>query len=136
MLLGNMPLVSCTETIETVSISGSYQLGESTNNTILQHYRKCNTNYNLSLHQFFHKIKNDNPRKKEESFFIPHYVGGSSQPVYPPTIGYANAILLIHKPWYPGNNSFMDASCCLEEFEWFIQSDSCPMSVKISYEHV
>lgn len=136
VLLGNLPLVVCSDSIETVSISGSYRLQEGGQGTLFQRYKKRCHALEKSFDEFFHMEKNENPRKHSEKMYIPHYVGGRSQPVYPPTKGYARAVLIIHKPWSQNRYPICEEENVIEEFEEFLREPACPMSVKISYERV
>ncbi len=84
VLLAGLDLVMCSETIETVSISGQYRIQEGKNTTIFKKYEQRLPHlHDLSLDAFFHHVKNS----KGGKLIIPHYVGGRSQPVYPATEG-------------------------------------------------
>ena len=134
--LGNLPFVICSESIETVSLSGKEKFNNSgegyTTNTLPSRYNKREKpeELELSLHQYFHKTKNNNNNRKE---FIPHYVGGSGQPVFPVDDKYARCELLKHKPWSK-NNPLPPNAPWKELFEEFRIRDDCPISVKVSYE--
>ena len=133
--LAKLPLFSCSESIETVSLSGEYRLctlGESKSSFITK-YAKRDTTYSksMSLHQYFHYIKNSVNLHK---IIIPHYVGARSIPIYPPTEGYAKSMLLLYMPW---ENKFIEQTepkNYIAEFHSLLQSPVCPMSVKIGYE--
>ena len=136
--LGSLPMVICSESIETVSLSGQTKFGKGNDgdgystNTLPSRYRKREKpeELGLSLHQYFHKTKNNTNNRKE---FIPHYVGGSGQPVFPVTDSYARSELLKHKPWSAKNPMPANANWTVM-FEEFRNSDDCPISVKVSYE--
>ena len=136
--LGSLPMVICSESIETVSLSGQTKFGKGNDgdgystNTLPSRYRKREKpeELGLSLHQYFHKTKNNTNSRKE---FIPHYVGGSGQPVFPVTDSYARSELLKHKPWSAKNPMPTNANW-IAMFEEFRNSDDCPISVKVSYE--
>ena len=131
-------MVICSESIETVSLSGQTKFGKGNDgdgystNTLPSRYRKRGKpeELGLSLHQYFHKTKNNTNNRKE---FIPHYVGGSGQPVFPVTDSYARSELLKHKPWSAKNPMPTNANW-IAMFEEFRNSDDCPISVKVSYE--
>ena len=79
--LGKLPMVICSETIETVSLSGASRLQlepNFSNNTFFAKYKNRVGNENLSLHQYFHYIKNDTQRSSSQKEIVPHYVGGSA----------------------------------------------------------
>ena len=141
--VGRLDLVRCSEVMETVSISGHYNLSKNSNyakSTMISKYgRREKTDPvcgHISLHQFFLRKKNNRPGQK---VIIPHYVGGQSQPVYPITEGYARSILIIHKPWHESDKkqqSTARAETCIPEFEAFLTSANCPSEVLIPFERV
>ena len=140
VLLGGLDLVTCTETIETVSISGSFNLKKNpnyANDTIVAQYSRRDKNdpelANLTLHQYFHHKKGQNKYKKT---IIPHYVGGSSQPTYPPTEAYARSVLIIHKPWHTSDRDDRTRTSFVKEFKEFLDHPDCPKEVTIPYERV
>jgi hypothetical protein len=139
VLLAGLDLVICSESIETVSISGSYRLEEGGNNsrTIVKSYEnRHSSQHHLSLEEYFHKKKNAGRIGVTSKIIIPHYVGGRSQPVYPVTEGFAKATFLIHKPWYKGSIPFSDDDDVIAMFEQFVNSEECPVSVKIPFERM
>ena len=102
VLAGQLKLIDCSESINTVSISGYYKLREKgVCNTLLRAYcHRPNTLSHLTFHQFFHHTKNNTTSPHLSNCkYIPHYVGASSQPVYPPSQNYAKSIILLHTPW-------------------------------------
>jgi len=102
--LAKLDLVLCSESIETVSISGEYRLctpGESKSSFLAKYAKRDTAKWNdMSLHQYFHHIKNwSAPRlSNSQKCIIPHYVGARSVPRYPPTEGYAKSVLILHVP--------------------------------------
>lgn len=140
VLLSQLDLVTCTETIETVSISGSYNLKKNPNyaaNAILSQYSRRDKDdpevANLTLHQYFRHKKGKSNFRKE---IIPHYVGGQSQPKYPPTEGYARSILVIHKPWHGTDGKDQAPDSYIPEFLKFLEQPDCPKEVSIPYQRV
>ena len=92
--------VICSDTIETVSLSGYTKLCNDSYNlakTFLSKYKRRTEFLDYSLHQYFHVTKNKNKSQYKE--IIPHYVGGSGQPTYPITVNYARIKLMKHRPW-------------------------------------
>ena len=77
VLLSGLDLMMCSESIEMVSITGSYRLQDGASSTFYSHYEKRPQSlHHLSLDQYFDEEKNSNvPGKKT---IIPHYVGGRS----------------------------------------------------------
>ena len=133
---GDLPLILCTETTETVSLSGSYKLKSTSHTDLVSRYRKvAPTSPDLSLHQFFQselkkrKIPSDKP-------IIPHYVGANGQPQYPPTKEYAMATLLVHKPWRSEVPPHRTDQQMIDEFNEFVKSPSCPKEVVAEYSRV
>ena len=102
--LAKLDLFLCSESIETVSISGEYCLcteGEA-KSSFLSKYAKRDTPkcIGMSLYDYFHYIKNPESSRLSRSHKIirPHFVGARSVPTYPPTEGYAKSVLLLHVP--------------------------------------
>jgi hypothetical protein len=85
--VGKLPLVICSEVMDTISLSGVTKVSDSENNTfktLLSRYSSQSIHHDKSLHEYFHITKNHNPKKE----FIPHYVGGGGQPTYPVSKNY------------------------------------------------
>jgi hypothetical protein len=95
--LSRKPMVICSEVIETVSLSRYTKLSTdgnyNTSKTLLTKYRNRTIDLHLSFH-FFYKMKNQSSKKGRE--YVPHYIGGSGQPVYPVTANYARIELMKH----------------------------------------
>jgi len=135
--LAKLPMAICSESIETVSLSGCTKFKEANNattvNTILAKYRRREEDMeDLSLQQFFHAIKNGDKSGNTSRTYIPHFVGGSGQPKFPVTQSYARTVLLVHKPWSIRNPLPKDENF-IEMFNNFLKEDNCPASVKIGY---
>jgi hypothetical protein len=135
--LGGLGLVMCSDNIESVSLSGANKLqiqGELTSETFLSQYCNRKECLDMSLHKYYHYCKNIKRRKKNDQRpTIPHYVGGSSQPKFPISQSYARSIIMIHKPWSK-NNPLPQDHDFINAFNTFIDTDTCPLSVKITYE--
>ena len=132
-LLG-LPLVLCTESFETVNLSGSYKLQSDTHRDLLSQYRRlAPDNPTVSLHDFVtEKLKERNSGLE----IIPHYVGASGQPKYPPTKEYAMATLLVYKPWAGKTLSRRSDKQWIEDFIEFVNSDDCPRGVALEFARV
>lgn len=92
--LSNLDLSLCSEIIQTVSISGSYKLTDTTTEygTSFFHKYKTRTGMeHLSLDEYFHTCKNNHGDGNRKTV-IPHYVGGCSIPVFPATPQYARSV--------------------------------------------
>jgi hypothetical protein len=133
--LAGLDLVLCSESIESVSISGTYKLGteNQAKTTLLAKYAKRqDTQRDMTLHQFFFFTKEKSSLRKP---VIPHYVGGRSTPTYPVTEGFAKSVLTCHVPWI-GYRNFESNRNYIQEFQDFIKSNDCPKSVKVAYGRV
>jgi len=135
-LLGGLSLVMCSDTIETVSLSGEVKLrvqGEIHSDTFLSTYCNRRECQEMSLDQYYYHKKQQTNTGDATTKFIAHYVGGASVPRYPVTPGYARSVLLVHKPWSNLNTIPTDDSY-VALFNEFIVSPQCPLSVKVSFE--
>jgi hypothetical protein len=135
--LAGLDLHLCSETIEIVSISGSYRLSEDNHvskaNTVLKRYGSRKDNQEMSFDDYFNLSRNKN-KKENKKIIIPHYVGGKCLPTFPPTKDYARSVLLLYKPWI---GRFIDEDRdFLHEFYRFITSPECPAKVKISFRRM
>jgi len=136
VLLANLNLFYCSETIQSVSLSGGKRLSatpaeaNSAPKSFLKQYEaRPSQQENLSLHQYFLAEKG---LTKGGRTVVPHYVGMSGQPVYPVTVAYAKSVCLIHKPW---RKIDLDREW-IKEFDLFLYSVDCPESVRIAYKRV
>ena len=133
VLAGQLKLIDCSETLSTISISGYYKLEENKpSGTFLKTYSTRNIDFSkLSLHQYFHTIKNETTKPFHDNCkFIPHYVGAHSIPVYPPTQGYAKSIILVHTPW---RKKFEDSVDFVQDFEELVEANHLPQFVLIPF---
>ena len=137
VLLGELDLVLCSDTIESVSISNSKILRQAdeahVDKTFINSYMKRAHGYlYLSLREFFHIKKNIDTKTRNKKEIIPHFVGVSGLPAFPVTESYARHTLIVYKAWtkYPSKGEW------IEEFDEFINSPGCPPSAKIGYERV
>jgi len=135
VLLAGLDLVICSEVIETVSISGQYRLQDGASQMFFRRYDKRPSKfYHLTLDGYFDEMKNKNGNRPK--LIVPHYVGGSSQPVYPATEGYARAMLTIHKPWHANQQSMDPDISAVDQFHLFLKCEDCPASITIPYERM
>lgn len=133
VLLADLDMFTCTETIESVSISNSQLLKlndkQATNNTtFIKKYMDRPKQYNdLSLYQYYHLTKCSTASKKD---LVPHFVGISGTPKYPVTETYARHVLTVYRPWrkYPRKCDW------IKEFDVFINSAMCPTSARMHYD--
>lgn len=136
VLLGDLDLFHCTETIEVVSISNyksvrlKNDMGKAKKKTFIVEYMTRLPEFeDYSLHLYFHITRNGEDKKR---LYLPHFVGINGIPKYPVTDDYARHVLIVHKPWreYPSKLNWK------KEFEKFINSNICPISAKMDYERV
>ena len=137
VLLGELDLVLCSDTIETASISNSKALRQAdeahVDKTFISKYEKRSHTYSdLSLREYFHIVKNLFPKTAKKKQIIPHFVGVSGIPTFPVTESYARHTLIVYKAWttYPNKGEW------IAEFDKFINSPTCPPSAKLGYERV
>ena len=135
VLVSGMPLVQCSENIQTVSISDSKRLSKKSKkkNGMSAYLERLVEEDDLSFAEFLEQ----NIEKDTEKKIIPHYVGLNSRPAFPPTVDYARATLIIHKPWRRQNcPHLLVRHEVMSQFYNFIKSKSCPMAVTMSYKRV
>jgi len=135
VLLAGLELVSCSETIESVSISNSKVIrdssGAGTTKTFVERYAKRPSEFeDASMLDYFRIIK-----KKyydHQKTIIPHFVGISGRPCYPVSDDYAKHVLVVYRPWrtYPTRCDWQ------LEFDNFIRSPQCPKSAQMTYQRV
>ena len=100
VLLGELDLCHCTETIASVSISNSQRLtvsGESRGKkSLIKQYASCaHSLSHMTLYDFYHHVENGGDKSKR-SARIPHFVGINGTPTYPVTMDYAKHVLIVH----------------------------------------
>lgn len=134
VLLAELDLCHCSETIQSVSISNSSKVrvtsSERTTRTFIQQYaNRPNQQENMSLYDYFMYVKNPPGTEKE---IIPNFVGVNGTPKFPVTEGYARHVVIVYRPWrkYPRDLDW------ILEFNNFIHSGDCPKSAQMHYERV
>lgn len=137
VLLADLDLCKCSETIENVSITNCKRISAvaedrstTTKKTFIQQYMSRHSSLeHLSLHQFFHNQRNND---KAKQLILPNFVGLSGTPCYPVTSEYARHSLIVHSPWqiYPSHIDW------ISEFNQFINSLRAPISAKLTYQRV
>ncbi len=139
VLLGELDLTLCSETIESVSISKTTRLrngdGGGSNKKFLDVYKERPQMFeDHSLHDYFLHMKNGagNTTKKKRKCIIPNFVGLNGTPKFPVTDDYARHSLVVYRPWreYPESKDWK------LEFTNFRNSPHCPTSCKMGYERV
>ena len=137
VLLGNLDLTLCSETIENVSISNSKPLqvsldSKKSSKKFIDEYKKRPRIYEeICLHYYFIQVRNySNNKRKNQKFIIPNFIGVSGSPCYPVSIAYAKHNLICYQAWreYPKNIDW------IHEFNQFINDPEVPKIAKIPYE--
>ena len=133
--LAQLKLYTCSDTISTVSISGSYRLSDtsSKDTSFFHQYAKRKDHFDLSLHEYFHLKKNRQSNRYKKNT-IPYWVGGKSTPQYPVTSEYAKSVFVIYVPWH--GRFQMENRDFVKEFHSLINHPCCPVVVKMPYERV
>ena len=144
VLLANLELTDCSETIENVSISQSEKVkvdskADKSNfvdgKFIRQYQHRSSVYSGASLKQYYDFMKNrlGNKKKTGGKYYIPHFVGVNGYPCFPVSEAYARHVLIVFKPWI---KTFPNQKSWLGDFHRFINSRSCPASAKLTYERV
>jgi hypothetical protein len=131
----DLPLVLCTETTETINLSGSYKLIGGHEVYLKKYRQRAPLEPHLSLHQHVTEMLSTKETRSGKKI-IPHYVGASGQPRYPPTKEYAMATLLVHKPWSAEAPPSRTDEEMVSEFMEFVESPDCPKQVQMEYSRV
>jgi hypothetical protein len=134
--LAGLDLHLCSETIQIVSISGCYRLTEddkhvSKSNSIMKVYGSRQYNVLMGFDDYYGLLKN---KVRDTKLVIPHYVGGKSLPIFPPTRDYARSVLLLYKPWV--GTFIEEGRDFVKEFNEFIVMPTCPAKVKIPFHRI
>ena len=139
VLLANLDLTGCSETVENVSISQSTRVRRETEKSnyvdskfITKYQYRDERFHHMSLCQYFEYNKNRS-KSKHRKHIIPHFIGVQGYPCFPVSESYARHVLIVHQPWhtkYPNNRQW------IREFHEFILSPRCPMQARLTYERV
>ena len=139
VLLANLDLTGCSETVENVSISQSTKLQSKADRSVyvdgkfITQYQHRDVKYHgMSLCQYFEHVKNSK-RTRSRKHIIPHFIGVQGYPCFPVSESYARHVLIVHKPWhgkYPSGRQW------IKEFHQFIHSPHSPIQAKLTYERV
>ena len=136
VLLGELDLYHCSETIRSVSLSGGRNFTATKNDSgtkkqsfINNYILRSKEQEHLSVHEYFSKNCGETSKGKR---IIPHYVGIMGQPVYPVTTNYAKAVCITYKPFRRLDHN----RDWITEFNAFLQDPRCPIPVKMGYNRV
>jgi len=133
--LTGLPLVLCSEDIENINISGAMKCQRQDNygqdRSVIRRYQtRPMDNETLTFCEFIHK---ENKAKQGTKTIIPHFIGMTSTPTYPPTASYARATLIIHTHWRNAEIHKLSDSECLKRFDTCIRTKLLPASVILNY---
>jgi len=110
VMLLNLDLAKCTDRFDNISLSGYRKItkdkqSSNTNGWVRKYIHRSKEDKHLSLHQYYHRLKNQNDKIKKKIWYIPHYTGTKTIPMYPPTLEYARSVFfhpqtLVPKKFY------------------------------------
>jgi hypothetical protein len=136
VLITELDLVNCSETIEAISISKSKCLRKAENkgaklktSKLIDNYPKRDSSFEAESLEEFYIRTNNSGLKSTDKFRIPHFVGVNGKPVFPMSYGYAKQILIAHKPW----RAFPTGENPIQEATDFLNSQACPESVRVPF---
>lgn len=137
--LTNLPLTLCSEQIEIINISGAMKIsrGHDTKeytSSLLQRYQQRSNDF--EEYSFCQYIHHEFKSKCFTKIVIPHFIGMTSSPTYPPTVSYARATLIVHIPWRQAKFHNLSDSECMNEFYRCIKNSVFPISVVLAYNKV
>ena len=139
----NMDLVTCSETIEKIPISQYFKIcktqreAENENYRLINQYSNRKEHLDKSLCWYYESLKEKDTSPSRDN--VPHFIGLNYRPFYPPTIGYAQGTLIIHKPWNKSSTLYLDKksekekATILSNFHEFLHSSDSPERVNMQY---
>ena len=137
-LLVGLPLVKCSEHIESIPIS--YRLkshsekDDSSSKSWILKYKNRNEDLEFSFHEYLLKNLNLN-KKKGSPDCIPHYSGVVQYCKLPLSEYYCENALLIYKNWSKSNPIIkVNDESFVSQFKTFLKSNDCPCHLLITYE--
>ena len=132
MEIAKLPFTTCSEQIIPVHAIGYYRITEKpVSNNMMSLYGHRNINPKQNFADFFYRTYESKPTAKPP---IMHISGLNGNPVYPVSYDYARSVLIFYKPWSGINKDLLkDRSQVITEFNEFVNSSDCPISVKQAY---
>lgn len=134
VMLGNLELVLCSESISNISISSSKRLRKAESNiddsSFVTEYEKRSPLFeDKNMYDYWNLTRNY-PGCKQ--YIIPNFVGVNGTPTYPVTESYARHTLIVFKPWrkYPRQDSWK------RDFENYIHSPTVHIAAYLPYKRV
>jgi hypothetical protein len=129
-----LPLYTCSEILEQVSLAGNTRLGTGDQGlkTFLSKYANRGQGdvvKDMSLDQFFHHVYNNHENTKKK-LKIPIYSGANCEAVYPATAAYARGVMVIHSKLDGTFKLDRNNKELLREFEIFVQNPSVFVKVE------
>ena len=136
-LMGGLDLYSCSETIETISISNMMSIdahGNVTEKKDLTNYKNRKDAIELDMTFYDWLIYKKSNKNKGKSIVIPHFVGGDTRTTFPITEEYARHVLMCYKPWKGDFETIIGKTeSCVTQYNQWLESDKCPKIVKIKH---
>ena len=135
MEIAKLPLTTCSEQIIPVHAIGYYRIDKPMKrDSLMSLYAKRNkSEHHLNFTQFFYNNISSNKKSRSKTPIM-HISGLNSSPVYPVSFDYARSVLIFYKPWWGVNRIMLDNKPqVIKEFDEFITSPKCPVTVKQAY---
>jgi hypothetical protein len=137
--LAGLELYSCSEKIQTESVSGEQRLGTEQQSQTTLLYRYANRSkelHELSLHAYFDHVYNkpSDLRRTYNKRRIPMFTGARCEPTYPVNAQYARGVFLIYHPWHGRFDYDCDAKEFIDMFKRWILDENCPKVIRLGYE--
>ena len=136
----NLSLTLCSEHMIGFRLSGWTRLQLNNVSSLkkstdfLTKYALRNSNFEMSLWQYFSFTHNDNENSEQQKY-VPYATGLNTTPTYPPNAAYARASLLKHRAWSIRNMpDYRSNVRVLELFEEFMIDVSCPRTLRNEFK--
>jgi hypothetical protein len=108
-LVGQLPLVLCSETLKPVSLSPYSRVinckeqcgndGEGGDTSWVTKYEKRPGEENVIFHQFVSRELNLKRKVHDKKLMVPHYIGSKQFCSFPLSESYFYQVLMAYKPW-------------------------------------
>jgi len=137
VLLGELDLVTCTETVDRVSISNTRSIRKegvisTSKNFVNEYLNRPVEMAEYSMYDYFLRTRNY-AKTEHQKEVIPLFMGISGRPSYPPTEDYAKFVLVVHKPW---GARFPTSDNWIQDFHSFVRSHLAPQEVLMEYNRI
>lgn len=124
VLTVGLDLCITTDQFTTISLSGSYRLGNTATYT------------NKFYNEYAHRVACFRHMSMDDYFYhtnmftnvVPHYVGAKMQPVWPPTFEFARSMLIVFTPWH--RRFDIHSNDVMDTFFTITNSATCPATLR------